>query len=127
MILKNRHEKTTGRRLDTDLVVTLLMQKTTGPLQHHLLLNVRGITKFLEALEIVYSLYSFIKSRHPTVPSGRNDHHDQAAMDVGALKAMKGWKGKSKEKAKDKDVFCVVTQTTGAKTARKGERVECPQ
>ena len=41
IILKNRHEKTTGRPLDNDLLVTLLMQKTVGPLQQHLRLNVK--------------------------------------------------------------------------------------
>ena len=45
------------------------MQKTTGPLQQHLRLNVRNINTFTEALEIVYS---YIKSRHMVAPS-RND------------------------------------------------------
>ena len=71
IILKNRHEKTTGRPLDNDLLVTLLMQKTVGPLQQHLRLNVRNINTFNEALEIIYS---YIKSRHLTVPSGKSDH-----------------------------------------------------
>ena len=69
IILKNRHEKTTGVPLDNDLLITLIMQKTTGPLQQHLRLNVRNINTFTEALEIVYS---YIKSRHLVVPS-RND------------------------------------------------------
>ena len=55
IILKN------GRPLDNDLLVTLLMQKTVGPLQQHLRLNVRNINTFNEALEIIYS---YIKSRH---------------------------------------------------------------
>ena len=41
IILKNSHEKTTGVPLDNDLLITLIMQKTTGPLQQHLRLNVR--------------------------------------------------------------------------------------
>ena len=53
--LKNRHEKTTGAPLDNDLLPTLIMQKTTGPLQQHLRLNVRNISTFTEALEIVCS------------------------------------------------------------------------
>eukprot|EP00439_Symbiodinium_sp_Y106_P082978 s159_g22.t1 len=61
IILKNRHEKTTGVPLDNDLLITLIMQKTTGPLQQHLRLNVRNINTFTEAMEIVYS---YIKSRH---------------------------------------------------------------
>ena len=54
IILQNRHEKTTGVPLDNDLLITLIMQKTTGPLQQHLRLNVRNITTFTEALDIVY-------------------------------------------------------------------------
>ena len=68
------------------------MQKTTGPLQQHLRLNVRNITTFTEALEIVYS---YIKSRHLVVPS-RND--GPVDMDIGALKGRKGYKGKGKGK-----------------------------
>ena len=32
MILKNRHEKMTGRPLDNDRLITLLLQRTVGPL-----------------------------------------------------------------------------------------------
>ena len=73
--------------------LTLLMQKTVGPLQQHLKLNVRNINAFTEALEIIYS---YIKSRHLTVPSGRADHarQGQADMDIGALKGKNGMKGK---------------------------------
>ena len=60
IILKNRHEKTTGVPLDNDLLITLIMQKTTGPFLQHLRLHVRNISTFTEALEIVYS---YIKSR----------------------------------------------------------------
>ena len=74
-----------------DLLVTLLMQKTVGPLQQHLRLNVRNINTFNEALEIIYS---YIKSRHLTVLSGKSDHGGQADMDIGALKGKKGMKGK---------------------------------
>ena len=94
IILKNRHEKTTGVPLDNDLLITLIMQKTTGPLQQHLRLNVRNITTFTEALEIVYS---YIKSRHLVVPS-RND--GPVDMDIGALKGRKGYGYKGKGKGK---------------------------
>ena len=71
------------------------MQKTVGPFQQHLRLNVRNIHTFTEALEIIYS---YIKSRHLTVPSGRidNPYRGQADMDVdvGALTGKKGMKGK---------------------------------
>ncbi|OLP93534.1 hypothetical protein AK812_SmicGene24556 [Symbiodinium microadriaticum] len=67
MILENRHEKTTGSPLNNDLLNTLLMQKSVGPLQQHLRLNVRSFNSFNEALEIVYR---YTKSRHLTVPSG---------------------------------------------------------
>ena len=90
IILKNRHEKTTGVPLDNDLLITLIMRKTTGPLQQHPRLNVRNINTFTEALEIVYS---YIKSRHLVVPS-RND--GPVDMDIGALKGRKGYKGKGK-------------------------------
>ena len=92
IILKNRHEKTTGVPLDNDLLITLIMQKTTGPLQQHLRLNVRKITTFTEALEIVYS---YIKSRQLVMPgSSKND--GSVDMDIGALKGKKGRKGKGK-------------------------------
>ena len=90
MILKYRPEKTAGRPLDNDLLITLLMWKTVGPLQPHLRLN-QIITTFTEAPEIVYS---YEKSRHLTVLSGRIDHQGQADMEIGALKGKKGWKGK---------------------------------
>ena len=93
IILKNRHEKTTGVPLDNDLLITLIMQKTTGPLQQHLRLNVRNITTFTDALEMVYS---YIKSRHLVVPS-RND--GPVDMDIGAVKGRKGY-GKGKGKGK---------------------------
>ena len=70
------------------------MQKTTGPLQQHLRLNVRNITTFTEALEIVYS---YINSRHLVVPS-RND--GPVDMDIGALKGRKGYGYKGKGKGK---------------------------
>ena len=79
--------------LDNDVLITLITQKTTGPLQQHLRLNVRNISTFTEALEIVYSC---IKSRHLVVPS-RND--GPVDMDIGALKGRKGY-GKGKGKGK---------------------------
>ena len=92
IILKNRHEKVIGVPLDNDLLITLRMQKTCGPLQQHLRLNVRNISTFTEASEIVYS---YIKSRHLVVPS-RND--GPVDMDIGAFKGRKGYKGKGKGK-----------------------------
>ena len=89
IILKNRHEKTTGMPLDNDLLITLIMQKTTGPLQQHLRLNVRNITTFTEALEIVYS---YIKSRHLVMP-GSNKNDGPVDMDIGAM-----WRSKRKRK-----------------------------
>ena len=85
--------------LDNDLLITLIMQKTTGPLQQHLRLNVRNITTFTEALEIVYS---YIKSRHLVTPgSSKND--GPVDMDIGAMwKGRKGRKGKGKGMLKGK-------------------------
>ena len=56
-------------------------------------LHVRNINTFTEALEIIYS---YIKSRHLTVPRGRidNHHQGQADVDIGALKGKQGMKGK---------------------------------
>ena len=96
IMLKNRHEKTTGVPLDSDLLITLIMQKTTGPSQQHLRLNVRNISRFNEALEIVHS---YVKSRHLVVPS-RND--GPVDMDIGALKGRKGYKRKGKGMYKGK-------------------------
>ena len=93
LILKNRHEKTTGVPLDNDLLITLIMQKTTGPLQQHLRLNVRNINTFTEALEIVYS---YIKTRHLVVPSRAGG---PVGIGIGALKGRKGY-GKGKGKGK---------------------------
>ena len=55
-MLKNRHAKTTGKPLDNDLLITLLMQKTTGSLQTHLWLNVRSLNMFSEALEPMHAI-----------------------------------------------------------------------
>ena len=127
IILKNRHEKTTGRPLDNDQLVTLLMQKTVGPLQQHLRLNVRNINTFNEALEIIYS---YIKSRHLTVPSGKTDHGGQADMDIGALKGKKGMKGKgyyggkgmfSEERKKDTRAKECTKEKERAKEKAKGK------
>ena len=95
IILKNRHEKTTGVPLDNNLLITLIMQKTTGPLQQHLRLNVRNITTFTEALEIVYS---YIKSRHLVTQGSRSD--GPVDMDIGAM-----WKGRKGRKGKGKGMF----------------------
>ena len=54
MILKNRLGKTAGRPLGNDLLITLLMQKTVGPLQQHVRLNARNVNTFNAALEIVH-------------------------------------------------------------------------
>ena len=94
IILKNRHEKPTGVPLDNDLLITLIMQKTTGPLQQHMGLNVRNITTFTEAQEIVYS---YIKSRHLVVPRRDDGPVD---VDIGALKGRKGYGYKGKGKGK---------------------------
>eukprot|EP00439_Symbiodinium_sp_Y106_P069965 s5116_g12.t1 len=93
IILKNRHEKTTGVPLDNYLLITLIIPKTTGLLQQHLRLNVRNITTFTEALQI---MHSYIKSRHLVVPN-RND--GPGDMDIAALKGRKGY-GKRKGKGK---------------------------
>ena len=59
--LKNRHEKATGRALQDDLLVTMMVNKTHGPLQQHLRLNVGDLTTFDDVLESVKNYY---QSRH---------------------------------------------------------------
>ena len=89
MMLKKKHEKTTGRPLDNDLSIMLLMQTTVGPLQQHLRLNVR-----IEASRCSLRCLGVftIKSRHVTAPSGRSGHPGQADMDIGVVKGKTGWK-----------------------------------
>ena len=50
--LKNKHEKATGKPLDDDLLVTLMVNKTSGSLQQHLRLNVDALTTFSDVLSI---------------------------------------------------------------------------
>ena len=92
MILNDRHEKTTRRPLDYDLLITMLMQKAVGPLQQHLRLNVRRINtfKFNEALEIVHR---YIKRRHLTWSIERKERTMEG-------KGHKGGKGMYKRKGK---------------------------
>ena len=115
IILKNRPEKATGVPLDNDLLITLIMQKTTGPLQQHLRLNVRNINTFTEALEIVYS---YIKSRHLVVPS-RND--GPVDMDIGALKGRAGY---GKAKAKETDTRAKEKEKERAKVSKERKEKE---
>ena len=96
LILKNRHEKTTGVPLDNDLLITLIMQKTIGPLQQHLRLNVRNITTFTEALEIVYS---YIQSRHLVVPSRNDGPVDMGYWSIERKERIRKRKRKRKGKA----------------------------
>ena len=46
--LKNRHENATDRALADDLLVTMSVNKTHGPLQQHLRLNVGNLTEYSE-------------------------------------------------------------------------------
>ena len=59
--LKNKHEKATGKLLDDDLLVTLMVNKTSGALQQHLRLNVDALTTFSDVVQIVKQYY---QSRH---------------------------------------------------------------
>ena len=86
--LKSKHEKATGRRIDDDLLVTLMVNKTVGPLQQHLRLNVDGVTTFEDVLQIVRQYY---QSRH--LANWRPTSDTSAPMDIGTVKG-KGRKGK---------------------------------
>ena len=95
LIVKSRPEKRSGRPIDDDLLITLLMQKATGPLQQHLRLHIRSVTTFQHSLDIVYA---YTKSKHLTDSTAPITAHASsqgaAPMDIGALKGKdKGWKG----------------------------------
>eukprot|EP00439_Symbiodinium_sp_Y106_P074756 s3238_g14.t1 len=57
MTLQNKHEKATGKKLDGDLLVTLMMAKTQGPLQQHLRLSVDPATTFDQVLQTIRVWY----------------------------------------------------------------------
>ena len=97
--LKNKREKATGKALKDNLLVTLMVNKTSGSLQQHLRLNVDALTTFSDVLAIVKQYY---QSRHLANWKSSVDNGGPAAMDIGALKGKEG-KGKywhSKRKGK---------------------------
>ena len=51
--LKSRHEKATNTALQDDLLVTIMVSKTPGPLQQQLRLNVGDLKTFDVVLDIV--------------------------------------------------------------------------
>ena len=87
--LKNKHEKATGKPLDDDLLVTLMVNKTSGSLQQHLRLNVDALTTFSDVLSITKQYY---QSRHLANWRSSSDPNGPAPMDIGAAY----WKGKGK-------------------------------
>ena len=97
MSLKNKHEKATGKSLDDDLLVTLIVNKTSGSLQQYLRLNVDAFTTFSEVLAIVKQYY---QSRLLAKWRSSIDTGGPTPMDVGALMKGKGryWHSKGKGK-----------------------------
>ena len=87
--LKNKHEKATGKPLNDDLLVTLMVNKTSGSLQQHLRLNVDALTTFSDVLSITKQYY---QSRHLANWRSSSDPNGPAPMDIGAAY----WKGKGK-------------------------------
>ena len=81
--LKNKYEKATGKRLDDDLLVTLMVNKTSGSLQQHLRLNVDALTTFSDVLAIVKQ---YSQSRHLANWTSSIDNGGPVPMDIGALK-----------------------------------------
>ena len=77
--LKNRYEKATGRALANDLLVTMMVNKTHGPLQQHLRLNVGNLTTFDDVLEIVKN---YCQSRHLTNWKHSSSSSDPQPMDI---------------------------------------------
>ena len=113
--LKSRHEKATSRPLQDDLLVTMMVNKTQGPLQQHLRLNVGDLTTIDDALEIVKNCY---QSRHLANWKHMSSNHDTPGpMDTGPLKGKgrnkgfgKGFgkrfsKGKERKEEKGKGKF----------------------
>ena len=95
--LKNKHEKATGRALDDDLLVTLMVTKTSGSLQQHLRLNVDALTTFSDVLQIMKQYY---QSRHlANWRTASNSSQGPAPMDIGALKGKGKYRGKGKGKS----------------------------
>ena len=95
--LKNKHEKATGRALDDDLLVTLMVTKTSGSLQQHLRLNVDALTTFSDVLQIMKQYY---QSRHlANWQTASNNSQGPAPMDIGALKGKGKFRGKGKGKS----------------------------
>ena len=102
MALKNKHEKATGKKLDDDLLVTLMMAKTSGPLQQHLRLNVDPATTFNQVLQTIRVWYT---SRHITGWRGSIASNGPAPMEVDQIGAIgsrgkRGRKGYGKGKGK---------------------------
>ena len=84
MSLKGTHEKATSKPVQGDLLVRTMVNKTQGPLQQHLRLNVGGLTTFDETSEIVKNYY---QSRHVANWKHNSANHDTSGpMDVVALK-----------------------------------------
>ena len=51
--LKSRHEKATSKALQDDLLATMVVNKTQGPMQQHLRVKVGDLTTFDDVLELV--------------------------------------------------------------------------
>ena len=90
--LKARYERQAGAPLPDNILVATLLNRTTGPLQQHLRLNVRTMDTYEAVREVITAYY---QSRH--VLNYRTDPTGPAPMDVGALwRKGKGKKGTGK-------------------------------
>ena len=88
MTLEIKNEKATGKKLDDDLLVTLLMAETQGPLQQHLRLNVDPsyLTKYCK--RFVFGIRQDILQEGDCAPNG------PAPMEIDQIGAVRGKKAR---------------------------------
>ena len=83
-LIEDQTRETTSRPLQDDLLVTMMVNKTQGPLQQHLRSNVRDLTTFDAVVEIGKKYY---QSRHLANWKHMSNNHDTSGpMDIGELK-----------------------------------------
>ena len=90
--IKVKYEKQTGTALPDDVLVAILLNKTSGALQQHVRLNARTLTTYEE---IRAAILDYHQSRHILAgASSSSTPGGLAPMDIGGLKGKKGF-GKS--------------------------------
>ena len=84
---KVKYEKQTGTELPDSVLVAMLLNKTSGPLQQHLRLNARNLTTYehIRATALEYH-----QSRH-ILTGAASSSQGPAPMDIGGLQGKKGF------------------------------------